>query len=59
MLVREALPAVAGNGVGVQAAQTALAVTGIAAGAYLLIAIFLVAIGIVMRWWGTRRAVEA
>ena len=59
VLAREALPAVAGQGPAVQAAQTVLAVTGIAAGTYLAIALVLVMMGVVLRWWGTRTAVEA
>lgn len=58
VLAREALPAVAGQGPAVQAAQAVLAVTGIAAGTYLAVAVLLMIIGVMLRWWGTRTSVE-
>ena len=58
VLAREALPAVAGNGPAVQVAQAALAMTGIAAGTYLAIAVLLMLTGMLLRWWGTRTSVE-
>jgi hypothetical protein len=53
LLAREVLPEVAGNGAAVQAAQTALAFTGIAAGVYVAVAVSLILIGLVLRHWGT------
>lgn len=54
LLVREALPGVAGNGPAVRATQAALAATGIAAGLYVAVALALILIGFALRQWGTK-----
>jgi hypothetical protein len=54
LLTREVLPDIAGTGAGVQAAQAALAVTGIAAGVYVAIALALILVGLVLRRWGSQ-----
>jgi hypothetical protein len=53
LLSREVLPEVAGTGAAVQAAQAALAVTGVAAGVYVAIALALIVLGAFLRHWGT------
>ena len=53
LLSREVLPEVAGTGPAVQTAQAALALTGIAAGVYVAIALALILVGLVLRHWGT------
>ena len=54
LLTREVLPEIAGNGAGVQAAQAALAVTGVAAGVYVAIALALIFAGLFLRHWGSQ-----
>jgi hypothetical protein len=54
LLAREALPDVAGTGPAVEAANAALAFTGIAAGVYVAVALTLILLGLVLRHWGTK-----
>jgi hypothetical protein len=59
LLAREVLPEVAGSGPAVEAAQAALAVTGIAAGVYVAVALSLILIGLVLRYWGSASGDQA
>lgn len=55
-LAREMLPEVVGSGAGVRAAQAGLAVTGVAAGVYVTVALLLIVLGFCLRRWGSAEA---